>query len=100
MPDVAEEVIKARRFLKERLQRDYTTLRGYEAERTNVRQLLQRTAEMGESNSLLLIGPRGAGKTTVSGVGKTMPNQFYLPLSLTCSSLMPCSRIYWRINRL
>lgn len=66
MPDVAEEVIKARRFLKERLQRDFTTLRGYEAERVNVRQLLQRTAEMGESNSLLLIGPRGAGKTTVS----------------------------------
>lgn len=85
MPDVAEEVIKARRFLKERLQRDYTTLRGYEAERTNVRQLLQRTAEMGESNSLLLIGPRGAGKTTVSGVGKLCLYQT-IPLSLTCSS--------------
>jgi len=66
MPDAGQEVIKARRFLKERLQRDYTSLRGYEAERSNVRQLLQRTAEMGESNSLLLIGPRGAGKTTVS----------------------------------
>ncbi|KAH8413816.1 hypothetical protein KR222_008829 [Zaprionus bogoriensis] len=65
MPDIAEEVIKTRRFLKERLQRDYTTLRGYDAERANVRQLLQRTAEMGESNSLLLIGPRGAGKTTL-----------------------------------
>ncbi|SPP74513.1 origin recognition complex subunit 4 [Drosophila guanche] len=65
MPDDSQEWRKARRFLKERLQRDYTTLRGYQEERSNVRQLLQRTAEMGESNSLLLIGPRGAGKTTL-----------------------------------
>ncbi|KAH8401827.1 hypothetical protein KR009_008180 [Drosophila setifemur] len=61
----AKELAKVRRFLKERLQRDYTTLRGYKEEHSNVRQLLQRTAEMGESNSLLLIGPRGAGKTTL-----------------------------------
>lgn len=66
MHDSVQEIAKTRRFLKERLQRDYTTVRGYESERNNVRQLLQRTAEMGESNSLLLIGPRGAGKTTVS----------------------------------
>ncbi|ALC41914.1 Orc4 [Drosophila busckii] len=65
MPEIGQEIRRTRRFLKERLQRDYTTLRGYEAERANVRQLLQRTAEMGESNSLLLIGPRGAGKTTL-----------------------------------
>ncbi|XP_022228744.2 origin recognition complex subunit 4 [Drosophila obscura] len=65
MPEDAQEWRKARRFVKERLQRDYTTLRGYKEERSNVRQLLQRTAEMGESNSLLLIGPRGAGKTTL-----------------------------------
>lgn len=65
MPDDSEELLKVRKFLKERLQRDYTTFRGHENERDNVRQLLQRTAEMGESNSLLLIGPRGSGKTTV-----------------------------------
>ncbi|XP_017866392.1 PREDICTED: origin recognition complex subunit 4 [Drosophila arizonae] len=65
MHDSVQEIAKTRRFLKERLQRDYTTVRGYESERNNVRQLLQRTAEMGESNSLLLIGPRGAGKTTL-----------------------------------
>ncbi|XP_030376583.1 origin recognition complex subunit 4 [Scaptodrosophila lebanonensis] len=64
MPDAAQELATVRCFLKERLQRDYTTLRGYETERSNVRQLLERTAE-GESNSLLLIGPRGAGKTTL-----------------------------------
>lgn len=66
MPDHSEEIIKIRKFLKERLQKDFTTFRGHENERENVRQLLQRTAEMGESNSLLLIGPRGSGKTTVS----------------------------------
>jgi len=69
--------VNLRRFLKERLQRDYTTLRGYAEERANVRQLLQRTAEMGESNSLLLIGPRGSGKTTVGiqeGVETTVSN--------------------------
>ncbi|XP_023293737.2 origin recognition complex subunit 4 [Lucilia cuprina] len=65
MPDHSEEILKIRRFLKERLQKDYTTFRGHENERENVRQLLQRTAEMGESNSLLLIGPRGSGKTTL-----------------------------------
>lgn len=65
MSDNSEELLKLRKFLKERLQRDYTTLRGHESERENIRQLLQRTAEMGESNSLLLIGPRGSGKTTV-----------------------------------
>ncbi|KAH8233124.1 hypothetical protein KR026_004540 [Drosophila bipectinata] len=63
--DKAKTLAKVRRFLKARLQRDYTTLHGYKEERSNVRQLLQRTAEMGESNSLLLIGPRGAGKTTL-----------------------------------
>ncbi|XP_041563565.1 origin recognition complex subunit 4 [Drosophila elegans] len=65
MPEADQDLAKTRRFLKERLQRDYTTLRGYAEERSNVRQLLQRTAEMGESNSLLLIGPRGSGKTTL-----------------------------------
>ncbi|XP_017469248.1 PREDICTED: origin recognition complex subunit 4 [Rhagoletis zephyria] len=59
------ELIKIRRFLKERLQRDYTTLHGHKTDRENVRQLLQRTVELGESNSLLLIGPRGSGKTTL-----------------------------------
>ncbi|XP_017010348.2 origin recognition complex subunit 4 [Drosophila takahashii] len=65
MPEGNAELAEIRRFLKERLQRDYITLRGYAEERSNVRQLLKRTAEMGESNSLLLIGPRGSGKTTL-----------------------------------
>lgn len=61
-----EDLLKIRKFLKERLQRDYSTFRGHENERDNIRELLKRTAEVGESNSMLLIGPRGAGKTTVS----------------------------------
>lgn len=61
-----EDLLKLRKFLKERLQRDYSTFRGHENERDNIRELLKRTAEVGESNSMLLIGPRGAGKTTVS----------------------------------
>ncbi|XP_075168437.1 origin recognition complex subunit 4 [Haematobia irritans] len=65
MPDDSEEILKTRKFLKERLMRDYSTFRGHENERDNIRQLLKRTAEMGESNSLLLIGPRGSGKTTL-----------------------------------
>uniref|UniRef100_A0A1B0A7I8 Origin recognition complex subunit 4 n=1 Tax=Glossina pallidipes TaxID=7398 RepID=A0A1B0A7I8_GLOPL len=65
MSDGVEELSQIRRFLKERLQRDYTTFRGHDTERENIRQLLQRTAEMAESNSLLLIGPRGVGKTTL-----------------------------------
>lgn len=65
MPDLSEELNQIRAFLKERIKRDYTNFRGHEAERENVRQLLERTCEVGESNSLLLIGPRGSGKTTV-----------------------------------
>lgn len=66
MGENLKDISKIRQFLKERLLRDYTTFRGHEAERDNIRQLLQRTIEESESNSLLLIGPRGAGKTTVS----------------------------------
>ncbi|XP_013107998.1 origin recognition complex subunit 4 [Stomoxys calcitrans] len=65
MPDDSEEILKTRKFLKARLLRDYSTFRGHENEHDNIRQLLKRTAEMGESNSMLLIGPRGSGKTTL-----------------------------------
>ncbi|XP_037955081.1 origin recognition complex subunit 4-like [Teleopsis dalmanni] len=65
MSTESHEINHLRRFLKERLQRDYTTFRGHENERNNIRTLLQRTAEYGESNSMLLIGPEGSGKTTL-----------------------------------
>lgn len=55
-----------RKFLKSRLLRDYHTFRGFENERTHVKDLLLRTVESGESNSALIVGPRGSGKTTVN----------------------------------
>lgn len=59
------EALLARKFIKERLQRDRITFHGHESEWKNVHDLLERTVESGESNSLLLIGPRGSGKTTL-----------------------------------
>ncbi|XP_055531706.1 origin recognition complex subunit 4 [Wyeomyia smithii] len=65
MPVLDNEVIKTRKFLKIRLQRDSATFRGYDKEVQHIRDLLFRTAEFGESNSALLLGPRGCGKTTL-----------------------------------
>lgn len=39
---------------------------GHKNERKEIFHLLQKTIQYGESNSALLIGPRGSGKTTVS----------------------------------
>uniref|UniRef100_A0A1Q3F134 Origin recognition complex subunit 4 n=1 Tax=Culex tarsalis TaxID=7177 RepID=A0A1Q3F134_CULTA len=65
MPVQQSEIAKIRQFLKSRLQTDVTNFRGYESEWQNIRDLLFRTAEHGESNSALLLGPRGSGKTTL-----------------------------------
>lgn len=59
------DIKQIRKYIKDRLLRDYTTFHGHETQRANVYQVMKRTIENGESNSLLLIGPRGAGKTTV-----------------------------------
>ncbi|CAG2231926.1 ORC4 [Mytilus edulis] len=40
-----------------------TSLHGYEKERGQLFDLIKRTASTGESNSVLVIGPRGSGKT-------------------------------------
>lgn len=66
MKEKPNESSITRRFLKNRLLRDYTTFRGFESERTHVKDLLLRTVESGESNSALIVGPRGSGKTTVN----------------------------------
>lgn len=65
MPVPVKQIGPTRKFLKGRLQRDVTTFRGYESEWQHIRDLLSRTAEHGESNSALLLGPRGCGKTTL-----------------------------------
>ncbi|KAJ8925772.1 hypothetical protein NQ315_009620 [Exocentrus adspersus] len=52
------------KYLKQRILND-TKFVGHENERKEIYDLILRTVEYGESNSALLIGPRGAGKTTL-----------------------------------
>ncbi|XP_058831377.1 origin recognition complex subunit 4 [Topomyia yanbarensis] len=65
MPVPQNESDRTRYFLKNRLLSDVTSFRGYDIEWKHIRDLLFRTAENGESNSALLLGPRGCGKTTL-----------------------------------
>lgn len=60
------ELELTRQFLKIRLRRDRITFKGHESECKQIRDLISRTIENGESNSALIIGPRGCGKSTVS----------------------------------
>lgn len=63
--EVSQEAIKAMRlFLKNKLLTDFK-INSYDEERAQITELLKRNIEQGESNSLLIIGPRGVGKTTV-----------------------------------
>lgn len=59
-----------RKFLKARLLKDTTTLYGFEEKRANIKDLFNRTALHGESNSALLTSPKQGGKTTVSVFNK------------------------------
>lgn len=59
-------VVLCRNIIKRKLLLPENVFRGHKKERNHLSELLQRTVEMGESNSALLIGPRGCGKTTVS----------------------------------
>lgn len=54
-----------RKYLKDKVLNNQEFL-GNEKERNRVLDLLQRTVEQGESNSMLLIGPKGTGKTKVT----------------------------------
>ncbi|XP_055631232.1 origin recognition complex subunit 4 isoform X2 [Toxorhynchites rutilus septentrionalis] len=57
-----------------------TNFHGFRTEWDHIRDLLFRTAEHGESNSALLLGPRGCGKTTLitSVLADLLPDQnFY-----------------------
>lgn len=53
------------KFLKHRLNTDHTTFIGNEPEFRQIRELISRTADYGESNSALIIGAAGSGKSTV-----------------------------------
>lgn len=63
---VSMDLIKTKQFLKQRLQKDSTTLYGFSKERAVINNLFKRTAIDGESNSILLISQKYGGKTTVS----------------------------------
>lgn len=54
------------KLLKHRLKSDHTTFVGHTLEFNQIKELITRTSEQGESNSALIIGPLGCGKTTVN----------------------------------
>ncbi|XP_031630438.1 origin recognition complex subunit 4 [Contarinia nasturtii] len=53
------------KFLKHRLKSDRTTFIGNESEYRHINDLITRTSECGESNSALIIGTAGSGKSTM-----------------------------------
>lgn len=61
-------IFKIRSNLKIRLTTPSETFRGHEKEWSQIHDLVLRTVTMGESNSVLIVGPRGCGKTTVSNL--------------------------------
>lgn len=58
-------ILLTRKYLKRKIMCPETKFRHHVKERLHMLELLKRTVDMGESNSALLIGPRGCGKTTV-----------------------------------
>lgn len=58
-------ILLTRKYLKRKIMCLETKFRHHVKERLHVLDLVKRTVETGESNSALLIGPRGSGKTTV-----------------------------------
>ncbi|XP_071771357.1 origin recognition complex subunit 4 [Centroberyx gerrardi] len=64
---IGECISQVQRILRERLchQQLPDRAEGVEAQHKHLLELLRRTAVHGESNSVLIVGPRGAGKTTL-----------------------------------
>ena len=63
-----DQIQLTRKFLKKQILCPEMKFRHHVKERSHVLELLKHTVEEGESNSLLLVGPRGSGKTTVSSL--------------------------------
>ncbi|XP_046397242.1 origin recognition complex subunit 4 [Ischnura elegans] len=62
---VRQNIQEVRRILNEQIFSPVPLLRGHSKERVHILDLMSRTVNAGESNSALLIGPRGCGKTTL-----------------------------------
>ncbi|KAL7287898.1 hypothetical protein TKK_0017961 [Trichogramma kaykai] len=58
-------IMLTRKYLKKKILYPETKFRHHIQERAHVLDCVKRTVENGESNSLLLLGPRGSGKTTL-----------------------------------
>lgn len=58
-------ILLTKKYLKRKIMCPETKFRHHEKERQHILDLVKRTVESGESNSALLIGPRGSGKTTL-----------------------------------
>ncbi|OXU27880.1 hypothetical protein TSAR_010519 [Trichomalopsis sarcophagae] len=58
-------IMLTKKYLKRKIMCPETKFRHHIQERLHVLELVKRTVDMGESNSVLLIGPRGSGKTTL-----------------------------------
>lgn len=58
------DIKNIRNYLKNNILNNNTFI-GHENERKEIFDLIQKTVQYGESNSALLIGPRGSGKTIV-----------------------------------
>ncbi|XP_021933579.1 origin recognition complex subunit 4 isoform X2 [Zootermopsis nevadensis] len=62
---VEDGLVLCRKTIKRKLLLPTNEFSGHEKERSHLSDLVRRTVEMGESNSALLIGPRGCGKTAL-----------------------------------
>lgn len=67
MKFIESEQNGAKEALKYRMRCGVTNLfEEYETEIDNIKSLLLRSSEVAESNSLIIVGPKGCGKTSVS----------------------------------